>query len=260
MKPKVICHVMASVDGHLQVDRWSAPYPPTDKGEVMKVYPEIGRLLHFDAWTFGRNTVTEIFPDTTAFFDKSRKYSPEDETLMRPCMQPSVHVSERKSKRLFISFDPEANIIYTSSQLRGDDILCVLPMQKATPRYLCYLHSMNISTLVVTDFSDMRHTLESIHEHFGIMTISLQGGGLLNGGMLNSGLIDELSLIIYPGLDCQKTSVGLFDGVNPQAIYHTRLQLLSVQPQAHGAVWIRYKIHHTPPRPDEKRTSPHILP
>lgn len=260
MKPKVICHVMASVDGHLQVERWSAPYPPTEKDGLMNVYPEIGRLLHSDAWTFGRNTVTEIFPDTTAFFDKSRKYSPEEKALMQPCMQPSVHVSERKSKRWFISFDPEANIIYTSSQLRGDDILCVLPMQKATLRYLNYLHSMNISTLVVTDFSDMRYTLESIHEHFGIMTISLQGGGLFNGGMLNSGLIDELSLVVYPGLDCQNTSVGLFDGVDPQTIYNIRLQLLSVQPIGHGAVWMRYKIHHTPPRHDEKRTSPHILP
>lgn len=256
MKPKVICHIMASVDGHLQVERWSAPLHERDRAELMAVYPEIARQLYADAWTFGRNTLTDIFPDKTDIFNTKGKPTPPDEV---PTMETNIYSAPRKSKRLFLSFDPEADILYTASQLRGDDILCILPMQKATSKYLKFLHGMSISYLVVDDFSDMRNTLELINKHFNVKTISLQGGGLLNGGMLNCELIDELSLVVYPGLDCQRDSVGLFDGVDPQIIAHTHLQLLSVQPKTNGAVWLRYRIHQAHPQQGDKRTSPHVI-
>ena len=65
MKPKVICHVAASVDGHLQVERWSAPYEEDARGEIMGGYPEIAKSFGTDAWTFGRNTVREIPPNVS---------------------------------------------------------------------------------------------------------------------------------------------------------------------------------------------------
>ena len=239
MKPKVICHVMASIDGHLQVERWTSPLVEGTKGEVMNAYPEIGRSLHTDTWTFGRNTVREIFTDRTDIFPLDVKDSVKD----APVMQESVHVAERKSDRMFISFDPESDIIYTSSHLRGDDILAVLSMRTATPRYLSLLRGMGISYLVVDDFYDLRLVLERVNESFGVKSISLQGGGLLDGSMLNSGVVDELSLVVYPGLDGSKDSVSIFDGLNQQALARTSLELLEVQPQPYGAVWLHYRVH-----------------
>lgn len=61
MKPKVICHIMASVDGHIQVERWTDPADGVAKGDLMKAYSEIGQTLYTDAWTFGKNTVRDIF-------------------------------------------------------------------------------------------------------------------------------------------------------------------------------------------------------
>lgn len=228
MKPKVICHVMASVDGHLQVERWSAPYEEGARGEIMSVYPAIAQSLGTDAWTFGRNTVREIFPDKIE----------KDETAV---MQPSVYAAERQSDRMFISFDPASDIAYAASQLRSNDILAVLPMQTATAHYLAFLQAKDISYLVVEDFKNTRAILEAINKHFGIQAISLQGGGKLNGGMLNSGVIDELSLVIYPGLDCQKDSISIFDDTDSDAVAKTRLELISAEAKAHGAVWLRYK-------------------
>lgn len=239
MKPKVICHVMASVDGHLQVDRWTAPHVKGSMGDVMNAYPAIGRSLHTDAWTFGRNTVREIFTDRTDIFPLDSKDSVKDS----PVMQESVHAAERQSERMFISFDPESDIIYTSSHLRGDDILAVLSMRTATPRYLSLLRGMGISYIVVDDFFDLRLVLERVNEAFGIKSISLQGGGLLDGSMLNSGVVDELSLVVYPGLDGRKDSVSIFDGLNSQTLDRTTLELLEAQPQPHGAVWLHYRVH-----------------
>ena len=221
---------MASVDGHLQVERWSAPYEENAKGEIMSVYPSIAQSLGTDAWTFGRNTVREIFPDKI-------------EKVEAPVMQPSIFTAERHSDSMFISFDPASDIVYAASQLRSNDILAVLPMQTATSYYLSFLQEKGISYMVVEDFEDTKFILESINEHFGIQAISLQGGGKLNGGMLNSGVIDELSIVIYPGLDCQKDSVSLFDNTDQQAVAQTKLEFVNAEPKAHGAVWLRYKIH-----------------
>lgn len=234
MKPKVICHVAASVDGHLQVERWSAPYKEDSRGKIMGVYPEIAKSFGTDAWTFGRNTVREIFPD---------KFSKDDANENAPVMQPSIFTAGRHSDRMFISFDPAADIVYTAAQLRDNDILAVLPMQTATAHYLSFLQEKGISYIVVENFEDTKCVLETINEHFGVKSISLQGGGKLNGGMLNSGVIDELSLIIYPGLDCQKDSVSIFDDADSNAIAKTRLELICAEPKAHGAVWLMYKVH-----------------
>lgn len=252
MKPKVICHVAASVDGHLQVERWSAPYEEDARGEIMGVYPEIAKSFGTDAWTFGRNTVREIFPDQFSQECEGEANLPKREghdedskgnTSLAPVMQPSVYAAERHSDRMFISFDPASDIAYAASQIRSNDILVVLPMQTATASYLSFLQGKGISYMVVEDFEDTKSILEAIHEHFGIQAISLQGGGKLNGGMLNSGVIDELSLVIYPGLDCQKDSVAIFDDANSQAVAKTRLELINAEPKAHGAVWLRYKVH-----------------
>lgn len=44
MKPKVICHIMSSVDGRLLDGRWTAPYE-AERTELLKVYAAIGREL-----------------------------------------------------------------------------------------------------------------------------------------------------------------------------------------------------------------------
>ena len=240
MKPKVICHIMCSVDGHIQVERWTKPADGTPKSEMMKIYSEIGRTLSTDAWTFGKNTVCDIFPDKTLAFLNAQ----EDKVKDAPINKISVFFGKRSSKRMFISFDPQANIVYTASQLRGDDILVVLDMGTATSRYLSYLREMSISYLVVENITQLDDVLQTINKEFDIRSISLQGGGILNGSMLNNGMIDELSLVVYPGLDCQKDSISIFDGTIAEFVAKKTLNLLNVQQKKNGVVWLRYKVNN----------------
>lgn len=240
MKPKVICHIMASVDGHIQVERWTAPADGVAKSDLMKTYSDIGQTLSTDAWTFGKNTVRDIFPDTTSIFPIGEKDTEED----TPVGKTSVYIGSRSSKRIFISFDPEADIIYTASQLRGCDIVVVLDISTATPRYLAHLRKIGISYVVVENIMKLGNVLETLNKKFGIQSISLQGGGTLNGAMLNKGLIDELSLVVYPGLDCNKSSVSIFDNTIDSFVGRQSLTLLSVQQKDNGVVWLRYKVNH----------------
>lgn len=42
MKPKIICHMISSVDGRLLNTRWTLPYGGKTSVEIGKVYAEVG--------------------------------------------------------------------------------------------------------------------------------------------------------------------------------------------------------------------------
>lgn len=80
---------------------------------------------------------------------------------------------------------------------------------------------------------------------FGVKAISLQGGGIINGSMLQAGLIDELSLVVYPGIDGMSGSTSIFEytGNEIAPAKGQSLELLSATTRQHGVLWLRYKFH-----------------
>lgn len=234
MKPKIICHIMSSVDGRLLDERWTAPFDGTSKAELLKMYAIIGRGLNTDAWMFGKNTVKAFFPKK---FDEA-EHIITDET-------PYVYISERHSERMFIVADPEGDIRFTSSTLRGDNILVILGLN-VTEEYLAFLRETQISYIIVDDATNLQTGFEAVAREFGIRSVSVQGGGILNGSLLNEGLIDELSLVVYPGIDGLAGVPSVFEYIGDETDYPgegQRLQLLSIEQREHGIVWIRYEFH-----------------
>ncbi len=227
---------MSSVDGRLLPGRWTAPFDGTNPSDLFKEYASIGKGLGADAWMFGKTTVREAFP---------YKYMPKGEPTGRGG---SVYIGKRESARLFITIDPEADIFYTSDRLRGDNILTVIG-KNATADYLDKLEEWGISYLVMDDPMDLRAVMESIAEHFGVKCISLQGGGIIDGAMLAEGLLDELSLVIYPGIDGLTTAPSIFEYLGhaeERPAEGQALELMSVEQKSHGIVWLRYKFHMMP--------------
>ena len=43
--------------------------------------------------------------------------------------------------------------------------------------------------------------MEELGKAFRLKTLLLEGGGRINGSFLKAGLIDEISLLVYPGID-----------------------------------------------------------
>lgn len=227
---------MSSVDGRLLNERWTEPYDGTPASALLQVYSSIGRELGTDAWMFGKNTLRAIFP---------YKWSINGHTV--PSDYPAVFIGERHSERMFIVADPEADIYFTSSVLRGDNILVIVGWN-ATEEYLTHLREKRISYLIVSDASNLREGLEAIGREFGIRCISVQGGGILNGALLADGLVDELSLVIYPGIDGLTGIPSIFEyvgGKTSQPAGGQSLQLLSASQREHGVIWLQYRFHKT---------------
>ncbi|MDM8153755.1 dihydrofolate reductase family protein [Bacteroides gallinaceum] len=234
MNPKIICHIMSSVDGRLLTERWTEPFNGKSKGELMGVYAAIGRKLNADAWMFGKNTLQE------GYFPK--KFHTSDKT---PLAHPIPYLAHKTSSRLFVVIDPDADILYESSAVRGDRIVTVLP-ETAPAAYLEYLQQRDISYLFAGVKGDeLNAAMKALAETFGVETLSLQGGGIIDGAFLQAGLIDELSLVVYPGIDGSASSPSIFEyiGREQAPARGLSLELLSAETVQDGVVWLRYKFH-----------------
>lgn len=225
---------MSSVDGRLLTERWTEPFNGKSKGELMGVYAAIGRKLNADAWMFGKNTLQE------GYFPK--KFHTSDKT---PLAHPIPYLAHKTSSRHFVVIDPDADILYESSAVRGDRIVTVLP-ETAPAAYLEYLQQRDISYLFAGVKGDeLNAAMKALAETFGVETLSLQGGGIIDGAFLQAGLIDELSLVVYPGIDGSASSPSIFEyiGREQAPARGLSLELLSAETVQDGVVWLRYKFH-----------------
>lgn len=238
MLPKIICHIMSSVDGRLLTDRWTFPFDGKPKNELLGIYASLGRRLNADAWMFGKRTLTE------GYFQKKFHAA-----VLAPSPRPAAFVARHSSERLFIVADPEADILYESSTVRGDNIVAILP-ETAPAVYLKQLQQRNISYLFAgRNGDDLPLAMRTLGEVFGVKCLSLQGGGIINGAFLRAGLIDELSLAVYPGIDGSATAPSVFEYIGKDTLpaKGQSLELLSAETMPDGVMWLRYKFHKEDP-------------
>ena len=237
MKPKIICHIMSSVDGRLLNERWSPLFDGKPFGEAGKAYAEAGRALGTQAWMFGRNTLQEgFFPEV---FDHGGSPAVRDFSTYR---------GHRTSERMFVVADPAGEIAYTADTVRGDNIVAILG-EGVSERYLEHLRRTGISYLFAgADGCDLPLAMHRLRTEFGIESLSLQGGGIINGAFLKAGLLDELNLLIYPGIDGLSGIPSVFEaagagGERPAA--GQSLELLHADTLENGVVRLHYRFHKT---------------
>lgn len=84
---------------------------------------------------------------------------------------------------------------------------------KQVPKnYLAFLQSMKIPYLVCGDQEiDFAESLMKLRKYFGIKTMVLGGGSLINGAFLKAGLVDQISLVIAPYISGDAKKKGTFD-------------------------------------------------
>lgn len=202
MRPKIICHMMTSVDGKITGD-----FMKTRSAEIVgEEYERINNMFNPQAWLCGRVTTDENF----TFY---RKPDLEQNVSIVP-EGDFVNVSD--ATMYYVSADPSGKIGWTSNTLKYEDrpeaqIIEILT-EKASNAYKAYLRRLNISYIVAgKEHLDCTLAVEKLYEMFGIKTLIVSGGGYINGSFLNEGLIDELSLVITPVTDSMSDTVTLFE-------------------------------------------------
>lgn len=71
--------------------------------------------------------------------------------------------------------------------------------EQATKNYLAFLRAMKIPYLVCgKNDLDLNDALVKLKKYFGIDTLAVCGGGIINGAFLQAGLVDQISLVMSP--------------------------------------------------------------
>ena len=224
MRPDVICHMLSSVDGRIDGEALESV---TGEGE----YEATGAKLNGDAWICGRTTMQQHFAEETPFASTSK----------RTVGQEAVHVA-RPAESYAISVDTLGKLRWASGDLDGDHLICVVS-ECAPDDYLAMLRDRGVSYVVAgTPAVDLARALELLAERFGIRTLLLEGGGHINGAFLQAGLIDEVSILLVPGIDGRHGTATVFDGLGPTKQAAVPLKLKSVEQREAGTLWIRYEV------------------
>jgi len=226
MRPRVICHMMASVDGRIVVDRW--PISP----EGRRQYEQVHAGYQPDGWICGRVTMEPF----------AGGVRPEPEVAHEHHGAPREDfVAPGEHDSFAFAIDAHGRLAWRSNDIDGDHVVAILS-ERVSDEYLAFLRERGVSYLLagMRDV-DLPLALEKIGDRFGVRTLLLEGGGKINGGMLRAGLIDEVSLLITPVADGRMGMAALFD-VEGEDVTPRGLALESVERRADDVVWLRYRV------------------
>jgi riboflavin biosynthesis pyrimidine reductase len=230
MKPYVICHMVASIDGRIHSSRWR---PKFDGGGLFeRLHEEIGG----DAWLVGRVTGQEFAKRREPYPAATGKTFPREPWFAR-----------RDAAAYGVVLDAEGKITWGRSDIGGDPIVVVLTRQVGDA-HLAGLRAEGVSYVFAGDEEiDLALTLDILNHELGVKRLLLEGGGGANGAFFRAGLIDEISVAIVPAIDGGKGAPSVFDmsggdvGTEPRV---RRMALTQSQALDNGAVWLRYRVEN----------------
>lgn len=233
MRPRIICHMMSSVDGRLLADRWTPPPHGIDPAMLRGHYDRTALRFGAEGWIVGRTTM-ETFGGLVA-----RAVSGPDREPRLP------HLGRRRDRDVAVAIDPRGKLHYAQDHVGGDHVVAVLGEQ-VPDTYLAELRDVGVSYLFAGPTGDdLGRAMDVLGDTFGIESLLLEGGGITNGAFLRHGLIDEISLLIYPGIDGLAGIPSTFEYIGadvdrPGA--ERSLRFVAAEILEGGMVWLRYGV------------------
>lgn len=239
MKPYVVCHMVASVDGRILHSRWR---PPTRDGGDL--FERLHGKLGGDAWLVGRVTGQE-FAKAHAYEARANEAYPREAWLAR-----------RHAGAHGVVLDAHGRIAWGRSDIGGDPIVVALT-EEVTDAHLAGLRKDGVSYFFAGKKElDLEAVLEFLNRGLGVKRLLVEGGGNVNGEFLRAGLIDEISLAICPVVDGARGAPSVFDSTAGQADLRApvaAMALESCEVLDGGAVWLRYRLRNdTPAGPGQR--------
>lgn len=227
-RPRVVCHMVASLDGRVVVEGW----PDVVSEAVRRQYEEVHASYHADGWLCGRVTMEAFARRVRSAAELAREHrGPEREDFVAPGDHPSFA----------FAIDPAGRLAWESNDVGGDHVVAVLS-ERVPDDHLASLRGRGVSYLLAGAREvDLPLALEKIGARFGVKTLMLEGGGRINGGMLRAGLVDEVSVLLAPVVDGRAGTPALFD-VEAGATALGRLALEHVERRAGDVLWLRYRV------------------
>ncbi|WP_283620948.1 dihydrofolate reductase family protein [Limosilactobacillus avium] len=221
-KPDIIVHMMESIDGRIDC-KMTAQLRGTDE-----YYTTLNSL----------NAPTRVSGRVTAATEMTsgEQFHPQHDKQLN---QTAFKVNT-SSDRYNIVVDTHGTLDWPSED-GADFPHLIITSEQVNKEYLSYLNQQGISWIATgQEQVDLARAMDILAEEFGVRRLAVVGGGKINAGFLNAGLVDEISVLIGPGVDGRVNQPSLFDGCLGDK--PLSLQLKGVQSFDDGAVRLRYTV------------------
>ncbi len=216
--------MMASVDGRIDCDM-------TEKIESGNEYYEALEELNAPTTISGRVTAVMHYAEPGVFTAETNT-----------AVEQEVVWKATDSEGYSIVADSKGTLLWESHLMDDKPMICILSEQ-ASREYLNYLKEKNISYIATgKQQTDLVRAMQILHDTFHVDRAVVVGGGRINGGFLAANLIDEMSLMIAPGIDGRSNQPSVFDGIDENA-EPRQLKLTAVKQYDCGTVWMRYRLY-----------------
>ena len=226
MKPYIICHMMASLDGRIDCAM-------TEQIDDTNNYYDALDSLECNATLEGRVTLSLHYAQKGAFVP-TKPYEAAGKQVY-------IHQPSKKSTRYAVGVDTLGTLLWGDNVegMFGRPLIMVLS-EKASREYLEYLKQKGISYITTGAAGiDLADAVNTLNEQFGVRRLAVVGGGHINGAFLEAGLLDEVSMMYGAAIDGRAGWCAAFDGIRDQNRPATILNLKSIQ-QMGKTVWLRY--------------------
>ncbi len=221
--------MMTSIDGKVTGDFLSRP----ECEQATEAYYEANRQLSADAFACGRVTMEESF--TKCFYPDLYEYATDK-------IPRQDYVADPKAKFYAVAFDRFGRLGWQTAKIKDDDpgysnahiiqVMC----EVVSDEYLNYLRKKGVSYIFAGEMEiDLAVALDKLKRLFGIETMLLEGGSLINGSFAREGFIDEISIVVAPVTAAAEDKPLFDEGVL------SCFELTEVEKMNGSAVWLRYK-------------------
>ena len=231
-RPYIICHMVQSLDGKVTGDFLYTPAcePATE------IYYQLNRDLPSQGFACGRVTMEGSF---------TQGWYPDLTEFTGALVPAGDFVAQHNADRFAVSFDRRGRLGWKESVIVDEDpgyggchiiqVMC----EGVSPSYLAYLRKTGISYILAgIDDLDLPLALQKLKNLFGIETLLLEGGSVINGTFHKAGLIDELSLVVTPQ-NAEDHDHPLFYGIGPEGV--DEYVLMDTQSYEAKVIHQRYK-------------------
>lgn len=223
MKPYIVCHMMASLDGRIDCSM-------TEKIPGVAEYYSTLNALQAPTTVSGRVTAEMEFGTLGRYVAKDA--TPVGKTTF----------SQKQTASAYECVVDTRGTLMWSEQGESEKPLLIITSEQAPAEYLAYLAAQNISYIAVgKDSIDLPAAMDILAREFAVERVAVVGGGRINAGFLAANLLDEVSVLLSPAIDGRAGEPTLFDGLDATTEPHV-LRLTSTKVFDDGAIHLRYAV------------------
>ncbi len=220
-RPYIISHMMMSLDGRIDCAM-------TEKLEGTEEYYRTLDSFHASTHLSGRVTAEKEMA-------LKGKFHSDDDTRLGK--EEYFKASDKEGYEVIV--DTKGTLLW-EDQEKEEKPLLVLLSEEVSLSYLEYLKERHIS-YIATGIGrvDLSRACELLFGIFSVKRMAVVGGGHINASFLEEGLLDEISVLVGPGIDGREGMGAVFDG-RKMSNEVTPLKLKDVKVFDCGALWLKY--------------------